>query len=77
MLTAPLDPGPAQQRRPTAQRDWSRTIVATPEGERELLFIGRLTVGRAPECDISLADNKASRHHAEFEGVADPADRHV
>lgn len=44
-----------------------RLIVVTPEGERELLFIGRLTVGRAPECDISLADTKASRRHAEFD----------
>ena len=32
VLTAPLDPGPAQQPRPAAQRDWSRTIAATPEG---------------------------------------------
>lgn len=45
-----------------------RLIVVSPEGERELLFIGRLTVGRAPECDISLADTKASRRHAEFDG---------
>ena len=44
-----------------------RLIVVTPEGERELLFIGRLTVGRAPECDISLADTKISRRHAEFD----------
>ena len=44
-----------------------RLIVVTPEGERELLFIGRLTIGRAPECDISLADTKISRRHAEFD----------
>ncbi len=44
-----------------------RLIVVTPEGERELLFIGRLLVGRAPECDISLADTKISRRHAEFD----------
>ncbi len=44
-----------------------RLIVVTPEGERELLFIGRLTVGRAPECDVSLADTKISRRHVEFE----------
>ena len=44
-----------------------RLIVVTPEGERELLFIGRLTVGRAPECDISVADTKISRRHAEFD----------
>ncbi len=44
-----------------------RLIVITPEGERELLFVGRLRVGRAAECDISLADTKASRHHAEFD----------
>ena len=44
-----------------------RLIVVTPEGDRELLFIGRLTIGRAPECDISLADTKISRRHAEFD----------
>ncbi|BCS31118.1 hypothetical protein TBR22_A03180 [Luteitalea sp. TBR-22] len=46
-----------------------RLIVVTPEGERELLFIGRLTVGRAPECDISVADTKISRRHAEFDAT--------
>jgi hypothetical protein len=46
-----------------------RLIVATPEGERELFFIGRLTVGRAPECDISVADTKISRRHAEFDAT--------
>lgn len=46
-----------------------RLIVVTPEGERELLFIGRLSVGRAPECDISLADTKISRRHAEFDAT--------
>jgi hypothetical protein len=51
-----------------------RLIVVTPEGERELLFIGRLTVGRAPECDISLADTKISRRHAEFD-ASGPAPR--
>lgn len=44
-----------------------RLIVVTPEGERELLFIGRLSAGRAPECDISIADTKISRRHAEFD----------
>ncbi len=44
-----------------------RLIVVTPEGERTLLFVGRLAVGRAPECDISLADTKISRRHAEFD----------
>ena len=48
-----------------------RLIVVTPEGERELLFIGRLSVGRAPECDISLADTKISRRHAEFDATGD------
>lgn len=47
-----------------------RLIVTTPQGERELLFIGRLVVGRAPECDISLDDTKASRRHAEFDGAS-------
>ena len=46
-----------------------RLIVVTPEGDRELLFIGRLTIGRAPECDISLADTKISRQHAEFDAT--------
>lgn len=51
-----------------------RLVVDTPEGERELLFIGRLTVGRAAECDISLADTKISRRHAEFDATG-PAPR--
>ncbi len=46
-----------------------RLIVQAPEGERELLFVGRLTVGRAPECDISVADSKISRRHAEFDAT--------
>jgi pSer/pThr/pTyr-binding forkhead associated (FHA) protein len=46
-----------------------RLIVQAPEGERELLFVGRLTVGRAPECDISVADTKISRRHAEFDAT--------
>ena len=44
-----------------------RLIVVTPEGERALPFCGRLTVGRAPDCDISLADVTISRRHAEFD----------
>ncbi len=46
-----------------------RLIVQGPDGERELLFVGRLTVGRAPECDISVADTKISRRHAEFDAT--------
>lgn len=46
-----------------------RLIVETAEGSRELLFVGRLTVGRAAECDISLNDGKVSRRHAELDAT--------
>lgn len=35
-------------------------------GERELLLIDRIVVGRDPQCDISDADGQMSRRHAEF-----------
>ena len=44
-----------------------RLVISTPEGERALLFVGRLTAGRGPDCDISIADIKISRRHAEFD----------
>ena len=34
-----------------------RLIVVTPEGDRELLFIGRLTLGRAPVAYVTCAVN--------------------
>lgn len=46
-----------------------RLIVQTADSSRELLFIGRLTVGRATECDISLNDGKVSRRHAELDAT--------
>ncbi len=46
-----------------------RLIVQTGDSTRELLFIGRLTVGRATECDISLNDGKVSRRHAELDAT--------
>lgn len=46
-----------------------RLIVQTGDSSRELLFIGRLTVGRATECDISLNDGKVSRRHAELDAT--------
>lgn len=46
-----------------------RLIVQTGGSTRELLFIGRLTVGRATECDISLNDPKVSRRHAELDAT--------
>lgn len=46
-----------------------RLIVQTADSTRELLFIGRLTVGRATECDISLNDGKVSRRHAELDAT--------
>jgi pSer/pThr/pTyr-binding forkhead associated (FHA) protein len=46
-----------------------RLIVETADGSRELLFIGRLTVGRGVECDISLNDGKVSRVHAAFDAT--------
>lgn len=50
-----------------------RLIVQTADSTRELLFLGRLTVGRASECDISLNDGKVSRRHAEFDATGPTA----
>jgi PAS domain-containing protein len=47
--------------------DVSRKLQITDTlGKRELSFIGTLTVGRDPACEISSADPLLSRRHAEF-----------
>ena len=43
-----------------------RLIVSDGQARRELLLEGTLTVGRDPECEISHADPRLSRRHAEF-----------
>lgn len=43
-----------------------RLIVSDGQARRELLVEGTLTVGRDPECEISHADPRLSRRHAEF-----------
>jgi hypothetical protein len=43
-----------------------KLIVKDSHGERDVLFVGTLTVGRDPGCEISVADPLLSRHHAEF-----------
>jgi pSer/pThr/pTyr-binding forkhead associated (FHA) protein len=43
-----------------------KLIVTDSHGERDVLFVGTLTVGRDPGCEISVADPLLSRHHAEF-----------
>jgi len=43
-----------------------RLQVKDQQGEREVLLIDSLAVGRDPRCDISAADPLLSRRHAEF-----------
>jgi hypothetical protein len=43
-----------------------KLIVKDSHGERDVLLVGTLTVGRDPGCEISVADPLLSRHHAEF-----------
>ena len=43
-----------------------RLIVSDGQARRELLLESTLTVGRDPECEISHADPRLSRRHAEF-----------
>ena len=43
-----------------------KLIVKDNHGERDVLLVGTLTVGRDPGCEISVADPLLSRHHAEF-----------
>ena len=43
-----------------------RLQIKDPQGEREVLLVDSLAVGRDPRCDISAADPQLSRRHAEF-----------
>jgi len=43
-----------------------KLIVTDSRGDRELLLIGTMVVGRDPACDVSDADPLLSRRHAEF-----------
>jgi len=43
-----------------------KLLVKDQQGEREVLLIDTVAVGRDPRCDISLADPLVSRRHAEF-----------
>jgi hypothetical protein len=43
-----------------------KLLVKDQQGEREVLLIDTVEVGRDPRCDISLADPLLSRRHAEF-----------
>jgi hypothetical protein len=43
-----------------------RLLVKDARGERELLLIDTILVGRDPRCDISEPDAQLSRRHAEF-----------
>ena len=43
-----------------------RLIVSDGQARRELLLENTLTVGRDPDCEISHADPRLSRRHAEF-----------
>lgn len=43
-----------------------KLIVTDSRGDRELLLIGKMVVGRDPACDVSDADPLLSRRHAEF-----------
>src|ERR687895_1498635 len=43
-----------------------KLIVKDSHGERDVLLVGTVTVGREPGCEISVADPLLSRHHAEF-----------
>lgn len=46
-----------------------KLLVNDGRGEREMLLIGTMGVGRDPRCDISDANPLLSRHHAEFEAT--------
>lgn len=43
-----------------------RLLVKDNRGERELLLLDSIVVGRDPRCDISQADPQLSRRHARF-----------
>lgn len=43
-----------------------KLLVKDSRGQREILLVGTMTVGRDPRCDISDPDPLLSRRHAEF-----------
>ena len=43
-----------------------RLQIKDPQGERELVLVDSLSVGRDPSCDVSAVDPQLSRRHAEF-----------
>jgi hypothetical protein len=43
-----------------------KLIVKDGHGERDVLLVGTVSVGRDPSCEISANDPALSRHHAEF-----------
>jgi pSer/pThr/pTyr-binding forkhead associated (FHA) protein len=43
-----------------------KLLVKDQQGEREVLLVDSLAVGRDPHCDISVPDPLLSRRHAEF-----------
>src|SRR6266511_1893623 len=43
-----------------------KLIVKDGNGERDVLLLGTVSVGRDPSCEISANDPALSRHHAEF-----------
>ncbi|HXE80559.1 MAG TPA: FHA domain-containing protein [Vicinamibacterales bacterium] len=43
-----------------------RLVVEDGRSVRELLLVGTIVVGRDPQCEISHADPRLSRRHAEF-----------
>ena len=43
-----------------------KLLVCDARGERELLMVGMMAVGRDPRCEISDSDPLLSRRHAEF-----------
>lgn len=47
---------------------WRLRVTGATFG-RDLLFVGRLVVGRSASCDISANDERLSRRHAEFDAT--------
>jgi len=47
-----------------------RLVVEDGRSVRELLLVGTIVVGRDPQCEISHADPRLSRRHAEFSVAA-------
>ena len=48
-----------------------RLVIDDGRGQRELLLVGTMLVGRSTDCEISHADPRLSRRHAEISVTAD------